>query len=316
VSGPGNVAAIDCGTNSTRLLIADADGRPLERRTTITRLGAGVDRTKRLDPAAIERVTTTLTDYRHLLDDHHVVDPATQLRVTATSAARDATNADDLFHAIRATTGATAELLSGDEEGRLSFAGATRDLDPAHGPYLVVDIGGGSTELVVGHAGQEPTGIASIDVGSVRLTERYLHGDPPDPGELSDALSVTRVHLDDVARTVPQSLDAARLVGLAGSVTTVAAVELGLTTYDRDRIHHFVLSRRAAEDVFRTLATERADDRLANPGLDPERVDVAVAGALILVAVMRYFDFDECLVSEADLLDGLVQTLLERAPQP
>ncbi|HUP87603.1 MAG TPA: Ppx/GppA phosphatase family protein [Acidimicrobiales bacterium] len=309
-----NVAAIDCGTNSTRLLVADAEGRQIERRTTITRLGAGVDRTNRLDDAAIARVANTLTDYRRRLDHHGIDDPRTQVRVAATSAARDATNAQALLDAIeRATGGATPELLTGEEEGRLSFAGATRDLDPAFGPYLVVDIGGGSTELVVGHGGhQDPTGIVSIDVGSVRLTERYLHSDPPDPGELADALNVTRIHLDDVARTMPQTLDAARLVGLAGSVTTVAAVELGLHTYDPNRIHHYVLTRKAAEDVFRTLATECAEDRAANPGLDPERVDVAVAGALILVAVMRYFGFEECLVSEADLLEGMVQSLVRR----
>ena len=307
-NGPCPVAAIDCGTNSTRLLVADADGRTLERRTTITRLGEGVDRTHRLAPAAIDRVVATLTDYRRILDDHGIHDADAQLRVIATSAARDAANRDELFERIAATVGRPPELLSGDEEGRLSFAGATAELDAANGPFLVVDIGGGSTELVVGTT--EPTGVTSIDVGCVRLTERYLRADPPDPGELSDALSVVRVHLDDVVRDVPQTLDAARLVGLAGSVTTVAAVELGLRTYDRDRIHHFVLTRRAAEDVFRTLATESRADRAANPGLEPERVEVIVAGALILVAVLRYFDFDECLVSEADILDGLVATLL------
>jgi exopolyphosphatase/guanosine-5'-triphosphate,3'-diphosphate pyrophosphatase len=150
----------------------------------------------------------------------------------------------------------------------------------------------------------------SLDVGCVRLTERFLTSDPPDPGELADALTIVRQHLDDVVREMPESLDAARLVGLAGSVTTVAAIELGLQTYDRDRIHHFHLTRAAAEDVFRTLATERREDRRANPGLEPERVDVIVAGALILVAVMRHFDFDECLVSESDILDGLVASLL------
>ena len=305
-----NVAAIDCGTHSTRLLIADARGRTLQRRTTITKLGEGVDRTRRLAPQAIDRDIATLADYRRTLDHHGIVDPATQLRVIATSAARDATNHGELFERIAATIGTRPELLTGDEEGRLSFDGATADLDRDHGPFLVVDIGGGSTELVVGTT--EPTGVASMDVGCVRITERFLHGDPPDPGELSDALSVVRVHLDDVVRDVPQTLDAARLVGVAGSVTTVAAVELGLHTYDRAKLHHFVLTRQAAEDVFRTLATEARDDRAANPGLEPERVDVIVAGALLLVAVLRFFDFDECLVSESDILDGLVASL--RAP--
>ena len=302
-----NVAAIDCGSNSTRLLIADAHGRTLERRTRITTLGRGVDRTKRLAPDAIERVVTTLADYRRVLDDHGVGEPGA-VRVLATSAARDAANRDELFDRVATTVGVRPELLTGDEEGRLSFAGATADLDRGNGPFLVADIGGGSTELVVGT--DEPKGVISIDVGCVRITERFLHSDPPEPGELSDALSVVRLHLDDVVRLVPQTLDAARLVGLAGSVTTMAAVELGLRTNDRDRIHHFALTRRAAEDVFRTLATESSHDRAANPGLEPERVDVIVAGALVLVAVMRYFDFDECLVSEADLLDGAVAELL------
>jgi len=298
------VAAIDCGTNSTRILVADGDGRPLARRNTITRLGQGVDQSRRLAPDAIERVVATLRSYRGLLDEHRV----SKVRMAATSAARDATNRDEFFAAAEAALGWRPELLSGDEEGRLSFAGATADLDAADGPFLVVDIGGGSTEFVVGR--DEPTGAISIDVGCVRVTERFLHGDPPHPGELSDALSVVRVHLDDVVREVPETMDAARLIGLAGSVTTVAAVELGLATYDRERIHHFVLTRAAAEDVFRTLATERRDDRRANPGLEEARVDVIVGGALVLVAVMRYFDFDECLVSEADILDGLVESML------
>lgn len=300
----GAVAAIDCGTNSTRILVADATGRPLVRRNTITRLGQGVDQTRRLAPEAIDRVAATLGEYRKLLDEHDV----SKVRITATSAARDAVNRDAFFDVAEAAVGWRPELLSGGEEGRLSFAGATAGLDAVNGPFLVVDIGGGSTEFIVGTT--EPLGVTSIDVGCVRLTERFLHGDPPHPGELSDALSVVRVYLDDVVREVPQTMDAARLVGLAGSVTTVAAVELGLATYDADRIHHFVLTRAAAEDVFRTLATERRDDRRANPGLEEGRVDVIVGGALVLVAVMRYFDFDECLVSEADILDGLVQTLL------
>lgn len=298
------MAAIDCGTNSTRILVADASGRPLVRRNTITRLGQGVDRSRRLTPEAIDRVSATLRDYRKLLDEHGV----SKVRIAATSAARDAENRDEFFDAAEAALGWRPELLSGEDEGRLSFAGATSDLDAANGPFLVVDIGGGSTEFIVGTT--EPIGLTSIDVGCVRLTERFLHGDPPHPGELSDALSVVRVYLDDVVREVPQALDAARFIGLAGSVTTVAAVELGLATYDPERIHHFVLTRAAAEDVFRTLATERRDDRRANPGLEEARVDVIVGGALVLVAVMRYFEFDECLVSEADILDGLVASLL------
>jgi exopolyphosphatase/guanosine-5'-triphosphate,3'-diphosphate pyrophosphatase len=297
------LAAIDCGTNSTRLLVADEAGRTLERINTITRLGQGVDATKRLAPEAIERVLVALRRYRAVMDAHGVE----RVRMTATSAARDATNRDDFFVPAAAIVGAEPELLPGDEEGRLSFAGATAELDPAEGPFLVVDVGGGSTEIIVGTT--EPAGVASIDVGCVRITERFLTSDPPDPGELSDALSVVRTYLDDVVREVPATLQAHRMVGLAGTITTMAAVEMGLAEYDRDRIHHFVLTRKAAEDVFRTLATEPREARSHNPGLEQGRVDVIVGGALVVVAVMRHFDFDECLVSEADILDGLVMSL-------
>jgi exopolyphosphatase / guanosine-5'-triphosphate,3'-diphosphate pyrophosphatase len=198
------------------------------------------------------------------------------------------------------------ELLPGDDEARLSFLGATAGLDlPA--PYLVVDIGGGSTEFVVGT--HEPEGLISIDVGSRRITEQYLHSDPPAPEELSEAMSVVRAHLADVELAIPAVREAATLVGVAGTITTVAAVELGLAEYDRDRIHHFRLTRSAAEDVFRTLATEPADVRRHNPGLEPGRVDVIVGGTLVLVVIMRTFDFNEMLVSEADILDGLVRSI-------
>ncbi|HEX3541999.1 MAG TPA: Ppx/GppA phosphatase family protein [Acidimicrobiales bacterium] len=310
------VAAIDCGTNSTRLLIAGPDGRTIDRRMTITRLGYGVDRTRRLDPAAIERTTAVLTNYRDAMDAAGV----DKVRITATSAARDATNREDFFRPAEEIIGVRPELLSGDQEARLSFAGATASLDPAGGPYLVVDIGGGSTEFAVGPDPQgdplSPTGAVSVDIGCVRLTERFLHHDPPRPEELAQALSVVEDYLDDVRRDVPGAMDAARLVGLAGTVTTIAAVEIGLATYDRDRIHHFVLTHQAVEEVFRTLATEKRADRVFNPGLDPARADVIVAGCIILVAVMRRFGFEECLVSEEDILDGLARSLLVAAGQP
>ena len=301
------VAAIDCGTNSTRLLVADRAGRPLERLMRITRLGQGVDATGRLQPAAIARTVDVLREYRSVMDGHGV----SQVRITATSAARDAANRDQFFTAAKEAVGAEPELLSGDEEGRLSFAGATAELDPAGGPYLVCDIGGGSTEFVVG-PGEDggPTGAISVDIGCVRLTERFLKSDPPAPEELSQAISVVHAYLDDVEREVPAVSQAKVLVGLAGTVTTVAAVEIGLATYDRERIHHFRLTRAAAEDVFRTLATESRAQRLHNPGLAEARADVIVGGTAILVTVMRHFGVDACLVSEADILDGLVQTLI------
>jgi exopolyphosphatase/guanosine-5'-triphosphate,3'-diphosphate pyrophosphatase len=276
-----NVAAIDCGTNSTRLLVADASGATLDRRMVITRLGQGVDATGRLAPEAIDRTVAVLRDYRAVMDDHGVE----RVRMTATSAARDAENRDDFFTAAEEVVGTRPELLSGRDEARLSFRGATHELDPADGPFLVVDIGGGSTEFAVGT--REPDGEVSVDIGCVRITEKFLHADPPTALELSQALSVVHDYLDDVARDVPAVTEARQLVGLAGTVTTVAAVEQGLAQYDRDRIHHFVLTRDAAEDVFRTLATERRADRIHNPGLEPGRADVIVGGTAILVAIMR-----------------------------
>ncbi len=309
------VAAIDCGTNSTRLLVAGPDGEPLERLMRITRLGQGVDRTRSLDPAAIERTAAVLREFRRVMDGYGVA--PLRIRVTATSAARDATNREHFFSAAEAIVGVRPELLDGREEARLSFVGATASLDPAAGPFLVVDIGGGSTEFAVGPAPGAvgtgrftPLGVLSVDVGCVRLTERFLHHDPPTAEELSQALSVVAGYLDDVGREVPAVEDAIQLVGLAGTVTTVAAVELGLASYDGEKVHHFVLTRAAVEDVFRTLATENRAQRLGNPGLEEARADVIVAGCLVLVAVMRHFGFQECLVSEADILDGVAMSLL------
>ena len=221
------LAAIDCGTNSTRLLIVD-DGRTVERLMRITRLGQGVDATGRLAPEAIERTTSVLAEYREVMDQHGVE----RVRMTATSAARDADNREDFFVAAEHAVGVRPELLSGLEEGRLSFAGATAELDPADGPFLVVDIGGGSTEFAVGT--EECEGAMSIDIGCVRLTEKFLDHDPPRADELSACLSVVQTYLDDVARDLPAAPAAQTFVGLAGTVSTVAAVELGLAEYDRD----------------------------------------------------------------------------------
>ncbi len=298
-----NLAGIDCGTNSTRLLVADDEGHALERLMRITRLGQGVDATGRLADEAVERTVAVLQEYREVLDRHGVE----RVRMTATSAARDASNRDAFFEAATEAVGAVPELLGGDEEARLSFLGATSELDPDDGPFLVADIGGGSTEFAVG--ARNPAGVLSTDIGCVRLTEKFLHSDPPAPEELSQAFDVVRGHLEDVARVIPSVAEVRRFVGLAGTITTMAAVELGLATYDRDRIHHFVLTRAAAEDVFRTLATENRRQRVHNPGLEEARADVIVGGAVVVVAIMRYFELQECLVSEADILDGLVMSL-------
>ena len=265
------VAAIDMGTNSTRLLVHDGE-HTIERLMTITRLGQDVDRTGRLADEAIERVLSCLRTYKSVMDQHGV----TRVRAVATSAARDAANRDEFFTAVHDVIGVEPELLAGFDEGKLSFRGATADLDPADGPFLMIDI----------------------------------EHDPPRPEELVACLSITEAHLDDVARQMPQIAHTATFVGLAGTVSTAAAVELGLAEYDRDQIHHFVLTKEAAEDVYRTLVTEARDDRIHNPGLEEARADVIVGGMCILVRIMRYFDIEELVVSEADILAGLVFSLV------
>lgn len=299
----GLYAAIDCGTNSTRLLISDGS-EARERLMRITRLGAGVDRSGRLDPEAMERTFAVLREYRALMDHHEVAG----LRVAATSAARDAANSDEFFDTAAEILGVRPELLSGSEEAELSFLGATSDLPLSEGLTMVFDIGGGSTEFAVGYDSVLES--VSIDVGCVRMTEKYLHHDPPLPEELSNTLGIVAQYLDDVVREAPLTQGAVRFVGLAGTVSTVAAVEIGLPEYDRDRIHHFILTKPAIEDVFRTLATEALEDRVYNPGLERARADVIVGGCCVLAAVVRYFGIAEVIVSEADILDGLVLSQL------
>jgi len=280
--------------------VRDGD-RDLERRSTITRLGAGVGRTCRLAPDAIERTLATLRDYEAVLATHG----HPPLRVVATSAARDAANREQFFDAVAAVVGVEPELLAGAEEARLSFEGAVAGLDPGTGPFLVVDIGGGSTELAVGLG--TDVDACSLDIGAVRITETELHHDPPQPEELTNALGIVHDLVDDALREeVPTAEDAPVLVGVGGTITTMAAVEIGLVTYDRDQVHHFRLRRDAAEDVFRTLATEPLAARVHNPGLQPERADIIVGGCCILIAVMRRLHAHEIIVCDADLLDALV----------
>ena len=292
-------AGIDCGTNSTRLIIGDGT-ETFEREMTITGLGRGVDETGRLSDEGIERVRVALERYCEIMDRYEL----SGVRMTATSAARDASNRDTFFEISEQTVGVAPELISGEEEAELSFIGATAELDPTDGPFLVFDIGGGSTEFAVGSTRME--GGFSTDMGSVRFTEKYVETDPPLPEELVACLSVAEAHLDDVAREVPMVHGARRVVGLAGTVSTAAAVEIGLMEYDRDQIHHFVLTREAIEDVYRTLVTETREDRRHNPGLEEGRLDTIVGGMCILARIVRYFDADEVLVSESDILDGLI----------
>ena len=303
----GPVAAIDCGTNSTRLLVVDSDGSTLERLMQITRLGAGVDSTGRLAPESIERCLSVLREFRQVMDKFSVVGG----RLAATSAARDASNGAEFLTAAGEVTGIEPELLAGTEEGRLSMAGALSDLGHEEGPFLILDIGGGSTELVAGTGPEDPgLSVVSLQVGCVRITERFLISDPPTPAELEEGEAMVNELLDQAIADHPRFLAAHRLVGLAGTVTTLASLHLGLERYDRDRVHHAVLSVGDIYDWYRTLASEVTVARLDRAGMVPGREDVIVGGALILAAVMTRFGFDECLVSEADILDGMAASLL------
>lgn len=296
-------AAIDCGTNSTRLLIARPGGPALERINRITRLGQGVDGARRLAPEAIGRTLAALRDYRQVMDRHSVG----PVRMTATSAARDASNRDEFFDAAEAIVGVRPELLEGGEEGRLSFAGATSELDPGCGPWLVVDIGGGSTELVVGPGPDGgPVAVRSLDVGCVRLTERFLAGDPPTGPSLAAARTFTAGLLDGAVREEPAFLGGRTMVGLAGTVACLAAVDQGIDGYDRDRVHHYRLAADRVEEMLDRLAAMTAAERRRVAGVEAQRADVIVGGTVVLAEVLNRFGFDHCLTSEADILDGLV----------
>lgn len=295
------VAAIDCGTNSLRLLITAA-GRDLVREMRIVRLGRGVDRTGRLDPAAIERTRAALAEYKQLIDDHQV----NRVRMVATSATRDAENADDFHDMVMATLGRPAEVITGEEEAALSFAGAVAGLSHhGHRSYLVVDIGGGSTEFVRGTDRVERS--MSVDIGCVRMTERHLRSDPPAAHEIEAAV-------EDISRAVDRAVSYVdggnhHLVGLAGSVTTVAGIALDLPRYDPDRIHHSVLTAEAVEEIAARLSTMDHAQRAAIPVMHPGRVDVIIAGALVLREIMRQTGAPEIIVSEHDILDGIAGTI-------
>lgn len=273
----------------------------------ITRLGEGVDATGKLSVDAIDRCVAVLTEYRQVMGRLGAV----RARMVATSAARDASNGPAFLAAAAEATGVTPELLTGKEEGALSMAGAVVELDPGDGPFLVVDIGGGSTELVVGSGGGDgDLDVASLQMGCVRISERYLTSDPPLPEELAAAEAMVAETLEVAIDTHPRLLDARRLVGLAGTVSTLSSLAQGLTTYDRERVHHSVLTGDQVSLWYRTLASEDRAARLARTGMVKGREDVIVGGAMILHLVMERCKMGECLVSEADILDGMVASLL------
>ncbi len=303
------VAAVDCGTNSTRLLVVDAAGEVLDRRMAVTRLGQGVDATRRLDPAAVERTIAVLRGYRQVMDRLGVG----RVRLVATSAARDAKNAESFFEQAAAVTGTRPELLSGSDEGRLSFAGATARLPAGWDrsePVLVVDIGGGSTELAVGAPAGAPPAAVSVDVGCVRVTERLLGGDPPSAAQLDEARRAVAEELGRARRSLPAPGAGGQLVGLAGTVSTLSMLASGTAVYERRLVHHTTLDRRDVELWLERLAGEPAADRARRPGMVEGRADVIVGGVLILAEVMAAFGQSRCLVSEDDILDGLAASLL------
>ena len=306
---PGRVAAVDQGTNSTRLLVAEPDEaggfEDLSRDMVITRVGQGVDETGRLATEALQRTLVVLARYVRRAKALHVE----RIRVAATAAVRDAANPADFERPVRELAGSPLEIVSGEEEARLSFLGATRGLD-APPPFLVLDIGGGSTEFVLGS--ERPSAAMSTQMGSVRLTERFVRSDPPEASELDRMRAAVGELLDDVERAIP-ARDDLTFVAVAGTSTTVQAVALGLDFYDPERIHRTRLSRADAARVSSRLAGITTDERAALPVMAPGRADVIVAGSVILVAVMERFGFGEAIVSETDILDGLVLEMLELA---
>ena len=305
------VAAVDCGTNSIRLFVTDLDpqtgaAHELTRRMEIVRLGQGVDATGRLAPEALQRTFAACDDYAAEIRNLG----AERIRFVATSATRDAANRDEFVAGVGSRLGVEPEVITGSDEAALSFSGATRAVAGETGhptPYLVVDIGGGSTEFVLGD--REVEAARSVDIGCVRLTERHLTQDPPTLAQITAARGDIDAAIDLAATQVP--IDQAKtLVGVAGSVTTVSAIALGLPEYDRDRVH---LSRISAQSVRRVagdlLASTHAQ-RAANPVIHPGRVDVIGAGALILAQIVDRLGLAEVVVSEHDILDGIALSLL------
>ncbi|MFZ3558002.1 exopolyphosphatase [Streptomyces sp. BH055] len=311
------VAAIDCGTNSIRLLVADANPETgelvdLDRRMTIVRLGQGVDKTGRLAPEALERTFAACREYAEVIKEHG----AEKLRFVATSASRDAENREDFVSGVLDILGVEPEVITGDQEATFSFTGATKELTgraDLDKPYLVVDIGGGSTEFVVGD--DSVRAARSVDIGCVRMTERHLVDestgqvtDPPTAAQIEAIRQDIGEALDLVDRTVPLT-EARTLVGLAGSVTTVSALALGLSEYDSAAIHHSRISYDKVAELTDWLLESTHDQRALKPVIHPGRVDVIASGALVLRLVMERTGAREVIVSEHDILDGIAWSI-------
>lgn len=301
------VAAIDCGTNSVRLLIADKTVRgydEVDRRLHLTRLGQGVDATGEFHPDALARTFAVIDEYA---DAIRAVGDVERVRMVATSAARDAGNREEFFVGIEQRLGVHPEIISGDEEARLSFRGAKAGISPVTDPTLVIDIGGGSSELVVGKSSEVVSAI-SLDMGSVRLRERFLHGNPPRSAEVAAATEFVDGLLDD------SGVDFAGIrtwIGVAGTVTTLSGAIQRLPQYDRAKVHRSRLTRAQLADIAKDLLSRTvADTMVAYPSIPQKRAEVICGGALIVARIAARLDLD-MVVSETDILDGIAMGLLD-----
>ncbi|NKE58194.1 Ppx/GppA family phosphatase [Lentzea sp. PSKA42] len=310
------VAAIDCGTNSIRLLVADVtkrdDGtawlRDVHREMQIVRLGQGVDATGRLHPDAIERTKQALLDYARTMQRKGVE----RARMVATSATRDASNRDDFFGMTEQILGAPAEVITGDEEAGLSYLGAVADLDPDEGPFLVTDLGGGSTEFVLG-SGTEVEAARSMDIGCVRLTERFIHSDPPKKDEIAAAEAFAREAVKEAFNVVP--VEKARTwIGVAGTVTTLSALVQGLEVYNSDVIHLSRITLDNVHEITDRILSMTHDERASLGPMHPGRVDVICGGAVVLRAIAEELSnragIRTLVCSEHDILDGIAFSLV------
>ncbi len=309
IQNPGKaIAAIDIGSNSTNLLIVDIDGHELAREIHITRLGEGVATTNHLSDQAMARTLQQLGEYKSIIDRHDVG----PIRVVATEACRRASNVATFLKAVHTTLGVNPELLSGNDEGRLTFVGAVGGFASNEEKTIVIDIGGGSTEIMFGTTKLEH--VVSVPIGAVVITEKEFHHDPPRPEELTNAIGFATDFVDDIIRERPDVRNATRIIGVAGTIVTIASVELGLHSFDSTQLHGMILTRDAVEDVFRTLATESLADRIHNPGLPAQRADIIVGGCCVLVAIMRKLQLNSIIVSTRNILDGIASELRSDVP--
>jgi len=300
------VAAIDCGTNSIRLLIADIDGnnsREITRQMEVVRLGQGVDKTGAFHPDAIARTLAAVDLYAAEIAKRGVE----KIRFCATSATRDATNRALFIDGVKERLGIEPEVIAGEVEAALSFAGATKDFDKSQGPFLVIDIGGGSTEFVFGTDSVEAA--RSMNIGCVRMTERHFTGDQPDPGQIASAIEDIDENIRQAAKTVPIT-KAKTVIMVAGTATTVAAAALDLPAYDRYAIHLSRISAERTHQISTELLRETREQRSAHGYMHPGRVDVIGAGSLVLDRIMITTGATEFVASESDILDGMAWSLV------